>query len=263
MVFASARALCSSVVLLSVVLSGCGGSSSSGSVAPSTHEPNDTLSSCSFIVLDFYHPSLSLNDSADEDYFCFTLPIDSRLDVAVQFVHADGDIDLEVLDGTGLLVDSSTSLTDGEVTGTLLAAGDYAVRIFSPTGETNTYSLEVRAQRAYFPDAYELNSDILSCSDVALDFHDPGLNLHNLFDEDYFCFDLGPGAFLTVTVTFIHGDGNIDVMLMDILGIPISISATDQNVETITAILISGRYVVRVYSPVADINAYTLDIDAQ
>ncbi|MEZ4316710.1 MAG: hypothetical protein R3F61_04385 [Myxococcota bacterium] len=74
-------------------------------------EPNDTLSAAA--VLDAGN-DLFLND-ADEDWFAVgTVPPGQVVEVVASFVDAHGDIDLELVDATGALLDSSGSNTDDE-----------------------------------------------------------------------------------------------------------------------------------------------------
>lgn len=256
------------VALWILALSGCNGSTSSHGpggptpLAPDGREMNDTLGGCSAITLDFYDGSLNLHDITDEDFYCFTLNGDSQLDVTVEFVHADGDIDFQLLDGVGLVMDASTTEQDTEATSTLVLAGPYAVRVYSPTPEPNTYALTITATPVgpLAPDMYEPNEGIPTCAGVNLDFVEPNLTLHSASDEDFFCITLAHSGILVITADFVHANGDIDIALLDGSGNPLDQSQTQQDTEQITMSVGFGWYYLRVWSPTNETNIYSLSI---
>lgn len=67
----------------------------------------------------------------DEDWYRFTLAASQVLEVTVAFTSDDGDIDLELLDVGGELVDDSGTIEDIEqISFTAEAAGEYDLRVF-------------------------------------------------------------------------------------------------------------------------------------
>lgn len=123
-----------------------GGGSGSGPIGPDPYEPNDDVPICSPISLDFLAADLTLHDPSDEDLFCFTLADDSWILVTATFVEARGDIDLQVLDAGGFPLIDSLPQQGSEMISEVLYAGDYHLRVFSPTAEVNAYALEILAQ---------------------------------------------------------------------------------------------------------------------
>lgn len=66
--------------------------------------------------------------------------IDGEATVVVTFIHADGDLDVELLNEAGTVIDQSTSTSDAErVTGT----GTFYVRVFGYSGATNDYRISI------------------------------------------------------------------------------------------------------------------------
>lgn len=251
-------------LLVLAALTGCGSNSSfSLPVSADPFEPNDAPGGCTLVALDFVQPNLSIHDVSDQDYFCFIVATISDVDVTVEFAHASGDIDVELLDSALSVVAESRTTRDREIISETLSPGQYRVRVFSPSNDANGYGIEIRGRGSLSPDIYETNNDPGSCAPVNLDFSVSGLTIDVPFDEDFFCFTLNQDSTVTVTATFVHADGNIDIMLLDPVGSPIAESRTLQGVETITLSVPSGQFFVRVWSSSGETNVYDLDIQAQ
>ena len=250
--------------LLALSPGGCGDDSRVTLLPPpDPFEPNDTPGSCTLVALDFAAPNLSLHETTDEDYFCFLIATVSTVDVRVEFSHLDGDIDLELLDAAGTLIAESRTQQDVERVSEALSPRQYRARVFSPTGQPNAYAIEIQAQGNLLPDPYEPNDDPGNCAPVSLDFSASGLTLDVRFDEDFFCFSLTSASNLVVTVSFVHADGNLDLMLLDPSATPLAESRTQQSVETISQSVPPGQYFVRVWSSSGETNSYSLSIQAQ
>jgi hypothetical protein len=89
--------------------------------------------------------NLVMADSAD--WYKFTTVASSGLTVQINFIHAQGDLDMEVYDSTGALIGASRSLTNKEeVSFDNLLAGTYFVKVFGYQGAFNPhYSLSIQA----------------------------------------------------------------------------------------------------------------------
>ncbi len=77
----------------------------------------------------------------DEDWYAFSLAAETPVRLDLVFVHADGDLDLELYDGAGELLERSDGIADGESIEQALEAGDYRVRVYGYSGAANRYSL--------------------------------------------------------------------------------------------------------------------------
>lgn len=154
----------------------------------------------------------------DDDWYLVTLPVGAQvLTVEATFTHANGDINLEVVDaglsslGTATSADDNESLTvDVDPLG-----GDYYIVV---TGDNlgNSYDL---TWSLLLDDNYEEN-------DVELDAKDLTGNLGALlstidgvgyqYDKDYYSVDLPVNAaLLTVELSHNNADGDIDITVFD------------------------------------------------
>jgi len=93
------------------------------------YEENDTAAAASTLggpLLDF---GLAACDS-DDDWFEFTVPTGSTLEITLSFLDAQGDIDFEVLNPHGTVIAVSDSSTDNEsITLPVLEGGVYQLHI--------------------------------------------------------------------------------------------------------------------------------------
>ena len=115
---------------------------------------------------------LTLHDDIDEDFFRITAHDTGKLIVNVLFVHDDGNIDVEILAADGNPVsptDAGNSDDDNEsIVIPVVSQQDYFIRVFSPTNETNEYSLEVENFAAPVPASVDLDPNF----DTGLSFTD-------------------------------------------------------------------------------------------
>ncbi len=87
---------------------------------------------------------LTIHDTADKDFFRFSVNKSATFLISTLFAHADGNLDLIVFDGQGDVVGQSTSSTDNESVAVELTRGrEYVVEVFSPSGEVNGYDLSI------------------------------------------------------------------------------------------------------------------------
>ena len=83
----------------------------------------------------------------NDDYFRWTSNWDEDARINISFVHALGDLALEVYDDTPVLIASAQSGDDNEeiVISNVTSGQTYYVRVFGPDNAANRYSLDVRA----------------------------------------------------------------------------------------------------------------------
>ena len=120
------------------------------------YEPNDSPGACSPLNVPPSHtqPGLSIHEPADLDWFCFSLPsrgTDWQVTVDILFIHAVGNLDMDLFDDQLNLLAFSQSSTDDEHIDIQLPAGDYFLRVFpfiglGPPNGPNIYDLSVSAQ---------------------------------------------------------------------------------------------------------------------
>ena len=110
-------------------------------------EPNDTDVNATIV------PGLTANEAdlgicqGDEDWFSIFLINGDLVDINLAFEDATGDIDLELLDSSLLVVDDSSSASDNEsISYSVTTTGIYFVRAFFWTNESaafNGYDLDI------------------------------------------------------------------------------------------------------------------------
>jgi len=111
------------------------------------YEENDTLATAYDLSAgeDTFLSSIAGSGiQADDDWYEINItPGFERLQVELDFLHANGDIDLQVYDASGTLITSATSVTDDEFIDVVLAnSGTHYLRVYGGIGNTsNTYDL--------------------------------------------------------------------------------------------------------------------------
>ena len=172
----------------------------------------------------------------DADWYRFNLPREGKAgdEISIDFLHADGDVDMALYDADGNWVDGSGSVDDGEtifLDG--LAAGDYYLDVYGYAGASNDYSLSISSagdaleENDTFEDARRLivTENRSSWSDLSIESG----------DDDWYSFTLpnAPSVGDTITVDFDHELGDLDIALYDSQNRIITGSAGVGNSETI------------------------------
>ncbi|MBI2219683.1 MAG: pre-peptidase C-terminal domain-containing protein [Acidobacteria bacterium] len=112
-------------------------------------EPNDSFVAPRIVSLPLTSPSLTIDQDMESDYYRFTVPFASRVDVTVNFTHAFGDVDLDLRNSGNGLVGSSTGTGNSESVSVHVAAGTYYIRVYGfGGGSCNRYSISATATPA-------------------------------------------------------------------------------------------------------------------
>ena len=206
-----------------------------------TNEPNDDQANALAIVTG--DPSLTVTSWSD-DYWNVDVPANSATTVDLLFVDADGDIDVEVLDSAGYVVDGEYSVSDNESVGAINATGapeTYTVHVYhfaASLGDCNTYELQVTD--APLPvcaeDANEPNDTMGTA--MALLTSTP-LAVTDISD-DVWSFDVPTDTRTTLDISFLDVVSNIDVWVEDSTGAYVDGGYSDDNDETVEVINTTG-----------------------
>lgn len=220
-----------------------------GDPRPDVYEPNDTLATAARLT--GRSPSLtglSLHSNSDVDFFRYVAEGTSMATYSVQFNHANGNIDLELLDATGRVLARSASSTNSEsITHQAEAGAVYFLKVLG-TANSN-YNLQITGPEAIKPDTQEANdtlaaAKLLSGASPTLS----GLSLHTNRDVDHFKYVATGDGSATFRVDFLHTNGNIDLQLLDAAGKVLASSTATANVETITRSVTRGTtYYIKVF----------------
>ncbi|MEM7478383.1 MAG: dockerin type I domain-containing protein, partial [Planctomycetota bacterium] len=131
-------------------------------------ENNDVFNRSTF--LEGANPSLDnlSMHAGDVDYLRIESPGTGQGTVTIEFEHADGDLDLEVLDGHQELLASSNSTTDNEsVSVSMLGGATYYIRVQGKDGAQNgLYSINISTASALPPVA--LSDQLISSNPIGV-----------------------------------------------------------------------------------------------
>ena len=201
---------------------------------------------------------------SDDDYYQVPLVVGDELNVDLVFDHAEGNIDLEVMDPSYNLVAAAYSVTDGESVGPIVASadGDHLIRVFLTADQGallgNAYDIVVDVlpiSSICFDDFSEENDTSLTATPVSSGSY-PSLMTCDA-DDDWFAISLLTGDELTVDVFFNDAEGDIDAQLYDPSGTLVQDgnSSDDDEVLGPLAVTPGGLWLIRVFL-FADAGAY-------
>ncbi len=219
--------------------------------------------------------NLTIHATDDQDYFKFTTAAAGVTGnyVRIDFTHANGDLDMQLLDASGSVLVSSTGAGNREeISLAGRAAGTYAIRVFGYLGARGTYSmgLNLPIPVPQIPsDIFEPNNSRANATnlrEVAGEVVASGINIHNSTDEDFYKFTtLGPGqAANFVRINLNNAQGDLDLQLLDAAGAVLGTSNGAANQHEIS---LNGRprgtYFVRVYGKQGATNpTYSVTVNA-
>ncbi|MCB9530706.1 MAG: pre-peptidase C-terminal domain-containing protein [Myxococcales bacterium] len=231
-------------------------------------EDNDTRAAASPLGAGTFDGFVSC--LGDDDFFALTLAAGDELAIRATFSHANGDVDISLLDASGRVVASSNSITDNEeIVLDVASSGVYAlrVRLYADTGAPgNSYSLDVTIDRAAptcRDDAFEDNDTQATATRAADGSYDDLVVCAG--DADYYVIDLGAEDTLDVTATFDSADGDVDLRLLGPDGTVLDSSLGTGSSEAVSVTATrAGTYAVEValYGDLGDPGApYALNFD--
>ncbi len=113
-------------------------------LAEDFYEQNDALGAAADIAAPFFDGTLNIDADGENDFYRLSLTTSGTVDIDVIFSHATGDIDLQLLDAGGVVLQSAASTTDNESITRALSPGVYYVRVFGfGEGSCNNYALDI------------------------------------------------------------------------------------------------------------------------
>jgi hypothetical protein len=244
------------------------GSLSVPAAAEDYYEPNDTPGSAYDLSYDeqrWLSRIAGQGEQWDDDWYRVYAGYGyERLVLDLRYDRYWGDIDLEVYDSSGWLIEASFTASDDEYLEVIVPyAGDYFVRVhWSNNG--NTYDLWWDDLPAYgnWDDAYEPNDSIYEAYDIS---SWAGYSLSDIAgrgrqsDDDWYAIYVpGDTSDLELELRFDHSAGDIDLELYDPWGGRVSASQSSSDGEWINlSYPAPGYYSVRVFYD-SDGNTYDL-----
>jgi hypothetical protein len=199
----------------------------------------------------------------DYDYFEVTTPAGAELRVTLDFVHADGDVDLELVDARDVVLAQSAGVTDHEEVTWCAGSDDplYA-RVSGYAGASNHYAIaaETTGEACCPADAYEPNDTADSAASVPT--RDVAEGRACPHDDDWFAVDVEEPRRIVIDLVFDHANIDIDGELYDPNG-ALLVAANgieDEHVEVDA--YVAGRYTLRVFGfGEGDTGPYLLSVE--
>ncbi len=135
-------------------------------------EPNQSSTSPTAIgPEDVTQTNLTLHSSSDEDWFRFTAANTGPLTIDLSFTHADGDVDIQLLNSNGATLNQSVGLTNTERVTTQAEAGKtYLLKVFGKAGSLSpSYTLQVDGPGVVPPTADDDTQQINAGATTSID----------------------------------------------------------------------------------------------
>lgn len=172
-------------------------------------EPNQTRRTASRVDAGDYK-QLFCNE---EDWYLINLDGGQRLEASIRFVHAEGDLELELHDARGRLLGYSRGSKDEEV-----------LSFASPTDT----ALFLRVHNA--SNAYDLHVGV-----AATEWTGQGaISGVNCWGSDWYPLELEAGKQVRVAIDFAHADGDLELALRDMEGNELASSTSQDDGEALT-----------------------------
>jgi hypothetical protein len=191
----------------------------------------------------------------DSDWYRIDVPTNCfKVSVTCTFDNAAGDIDLALYSTNGRLALSSSSRSYESIQYTVPGTGTYFIHVFgygSSGNRGNPYDLWWNAP--YPDDAYEEN-------DLWGDAWYPGYNWDGVWlsaiqgrarkwDTDWYRIEVGPDQLhVTVTCSFTHAEGDLNLSMTDMNGFFINSEGTTDGEAFTCDLPAAGTYYISVYS---------------
>ena len=181
----------------------------------------------------------------------------SFLSAALFFSHSQGDLDFELLDSFGTVLERGSSINDNEfVQASGLSNGIYYLRVYGFSYPISGGGAEYSLQWDDFSTSnqnfdFENNETRQTAEDISFregDLLTGGIIVSN---EDWFEIEVDSGfnSTLSASIFFDHDRGDLDLQLLDGFGNEIDSSLSISDNETVEASgLSNGTYYLRVYS---------------
>jgi hypothetical protein len=235
-------------------------------LVPDRFEANDTQSSATNLgeIGYRYESSLSINTANDEDWFVLnTNEDDYFLTIDLEFDHAMGDLNVELLDDRGIPVPGGDSTTNDESVSLRVFAGAfYYFRVYGENGETGNYDMSTYL--APPADRFEPNDTISSATPLGTVATrvESNLSISSTDDVDLYSFEAASTGAVEVDVLFHHAAGrDIDIEVWDSFGEFIDGGFSDTDNERVVADVVAGETYYIFVEGFEGTNTYSLSID--
>lgn len=182
-----------------------------GNCLPDANEPNENLTEAT-VDAEGAIDNLSIC-AGDNDYYIYDLEAGDTLVLSVNFTHADGNIDLQLLSDNGRPLLRLTTTDDNE---SLTFEADRArtvyARVYGADQQVeNTYTLNANIQGRECTDNFEPNDTVNQATEIQ-----PGPRSGLIActgDSDWFAFDAETDDEVTVFIDYASADGDLELVV--------------------------------------------------
>ena len=198
-------------------------------------------------------------NETEVDYYTFTADSPQVVEVTVAFRHSDGDLDIIVQGADSGRLATGQSSNDNEVVQASVSPGTYYIKVFGYSGATADYTISL---------SREGSSGGEGCGDTgasrdaatAIDGSRTGLTICP-GESDWWAYTPSQSGQTTMTISFQHSAGDLDMSLFGSSDEPLNTSQTTSDSETISFDGQAGeRVVLRVYGYGGAEGTYDLQI---
>lgn len=227
----------------------CGDAEAACSTAPmctdDSREDNDETDSASAFSSPITNGVIC---SGDDDFFRVTAAARSRVTATLDgFVHSAGDLDLQILSGSGSIVAASEGTSNSEVADACAGTEGFVyVRVLGYDGAANTYSLNaaVEPNVCCTDDAFEPDNTRTTARAISGTTFAGSICPAN---DDYLSFTTTSSRTVTATIVFDGTIGDLDLDLYDASGILLADSDSVTSMEQIVHVVPAGTFTLRVH----------------
>jgi len=199
----------------------------------------------------------------DEDWYVNWMFAGEDLKVLIAFTHADGDLDIEIIDDQGAVLADSTSTSDDEYVEVLnVLEGTHYIRVFGAAAAVeNAYDMLIEYGAPCVDDQYEENDTDANATAWENMTTTTGLMLCG-GDLDWYSVTVGDGENLTARILFTHAENaDLDLYLYDPSGLEVDYSTSTSDNEDVEVLgTTAGTYTIKVTGWRNSENTYALEV---
>lgn len=185
---------------------------------PDTHEEDDALSSTLPVLSEGTLNNLTmcmdpLTGQTDPDWFRFVLEESSLVLLEIQFMHAQGDLDMRLRNEQDQILDRSMSITNNETIISCLSPGTYYVEVFSWDEDISvpySFIYDTTPDSCCQSDTWEPNNDAVHAIPVQSGDVLDALSIC-MWDTDWFSISLRANEYLNVELLFDQNSNSEDI----------------------------------------------------
>jgi hypothetical protein len=199
----------------------------------------------------------------DDDWFAMDVVAGDTVQVVLTTSTPNQNVDVQLQNAAGTVLASGTGPTGSEtVNWVAVASGRVLVRVFAAAGVAADYALNVTVTPAAptcTDDALEPNDTRTSPALVTAQTYANLMACAN--DDDFYAVDVPAQGTLTVTITFTHASGDLELVLLDAAGTTLASSTGVTGTETVSAtVQTASRLTARVFGYGGAQNSYAMTV---